>query len=210
MENLTGRKFARLLVIDDPGHGAFVDCKCDCGKLHRVRRYGLLTGNTRSCGCYSLEVHSKQEGKSNSRLYNIWRGMKKRCHNPNDRAYHHYGGRGIYVCDEWRNSFLAFEKWSLEHGFCEGLSIDRIDNDGPYSPENCRWADATTQGNNTRLCHRVTWKGETHTITEWARLIGIERRTLAKRILDGWDIERAFTQPVRGGHYEIQDYQKGS
>lgn len=196
MENLTGKKFARLTVVNDPQQGPFVDCLCDCGKLTTVRRYGLLNGNTKSCGCYSVEVHSTQQGKSSSRLYSIWKGMKKRCHLPTDHAFHNYGARGIYVCDEWRDNFLLFEEWAISHGYCEGLSIDRIDNDGPYSPDNCRWATSKEQGNNTRKCHYVTRNGETHSISEWSEITGIGRKTIERRLKVGWDIEDALTLPV--------------
>ena len=131
-------------------------------------------------------------------LYGIWNAMNQRCNNPNVGAYPHYGGRGIKVCEEW-GSFEAFYKWSVANGWAEGLSIDRIDNDGNYCPENCRWTDIYTQANNTSSNRFITYNGKTQTEAQWAKELGMNKYTLSSRInLRGWSIERAFTQPVRG------------
>ena len=132
-----------------------------------------------------------------SRLYSIWRHMKERCHNENHIAFPRYGGRGISVCDQWKNDFFQFKEWSLKNGYREDLTIDRIDNDGNYCPENCRWATRTEQQNNRAVNHFLTFKGETHTIAEWSRIIGMSRITIRSRIREGWTIEEALTRPIR-------------
>lgn len=122
--------------------------------------------------------------------------MKERCLSPGSHAYALYGGRGITVCDEWRNSFDAFRDWALTHGYSEDLSIDRIDVDGDYCPENCRWADAITQSNNTRCNHMLTYSGRTMSVSRWAVEIGISRGTLVSRLSAGWSVQQAIETPV--------------
>lgn len=130
-----------------------------------------------------------------NRLYSVWHNMKSRCYNPKASHYAQYGGRGITVCPEWRDSFEAFRDWALANGYRDDLTIDRKDNDGPYSPENCRWADMYCQNNNTRKNNYITYKGETKTASEWAREYGLHRCVLNNRIRRGWDIEEALTKP---------------
>lgn len=120
--------------------------------------------------------------------------MKRRCDNKNVKAYADYGGRGIRVCDDWSNSYVAFMEWALSNGYKETLSIDRIDNNGNYEPSNCRWVDMTTQANNRRSNVIYTYNGETHNIAEWADITGITYKTLHYRLSHGWDIGRALTQ----------------
>lgn len=131
------------------------------------------------------------------RLYGIWKGIKSRCTNANDVGWRNYGGRGIAVCDEWRDDFEAFKRWALSNGYSDHLSIDRIDVNGNYCPENCRWATAKEQGNNTRVNHRLTLNGVTHTIAEWAVKTGISEALIQWRINSGMTIEEALTRPVR-------------
>lgn len=133
----------------------------------------------------------------NSRLYCIWRHMKERCNNPNHVAFQHYGGRGITVCEQWKNDFLGFKEWALQNGYSAELTIDRIDNNGGYTPNNCRWATREQQQNNRRTNHLLTFLGETHSIAEWGRLTGISRITIRSRIREGWSTEEALTIPVR-------------
>lgn len=134
-----------------------------------------------------------------ARIYRIWVGMKNRCQNANNYSYANYGGRGIAVCDEWQD-YQSFLDWSLANGYGENLSIDRIDNNGNYCPENCRWATRREQNCNTRQNHYLTYNGVTQTISQWAECVGITRSALKCRLENGWAIDRALT--VLDGKYE--------
>jgi len=153
MKDLTGQKFGRLTVIEKTGKrlcGHIVwKCQCECGNIAEVMGRNLLTGHTKSCGCLEKEINEKihikhgdarhGKGKKRARLYWVWTYMKQRCLNPNYKSFKYYGGRGIKVCDEWKNDYPAFKKWALANGYDEELSLGRIDPDGDYCPENCQW-----------------------------------------------------------------------
>lgn len=193
--DLTGRKFGKLTVIREDGRKGkdlLWLCKCDCGKYTTVFGNNLRRGHTKSCGC--LQIKHKGTG---SRLYTIWQHIKQRTCDKKHAAYYRYGGRGITICDEWKNSFEAFRDWALENGYSDSLSIDRIDNDKGYFPENCRWVDVKAQSNNRSSCHLLTYNGETHNVTQWAEKLGMNPITLESRILNGWSVEKALTTPVR-------------
>ena len=122
--------------------------------------------------------------------------MKNRCNNPKTPRFKDYGARGIKLCDEWQHDFKAFYDWSMSHGYEEHLTIDRIDNDKGYSPDNCRWVTALVQGNNSRHNHFITYNGETHSMTEWSRILNLSFHLLSNRINRyGWSVERAFETP---------------
>lgn len=130
-------------------------------------------------------------------LYRIYYLMKGRCYNPNKPDYKWYGGRGIQMCDEWKESYLNFKSWAILNGYEEGLTIDRIDSDGNYEPSNCRWVSMTVQNNNKKSVPRYRFNGEEHSISEWARILGVKRELLKDRITKlGWSIEKAFTTPT--------------
>ena len=145
--------------------------------------------------------HYKHGGKG-TKLYEVWCSMKRRCELPSLASYKYYGGRGISVSAEWKESFIAFRNWAYENGYKEGLSLDRIDNNGNYEPSNCRWVTMKEQANNQNHTLKIEYKGEVKTLTEWAELLGIKRHTLYHRIYkNGWDIDRAFTEKVSLDRY---------
>lgn len=201
--DLTGQQLGRLTVIERAGsdkrRNALWVCQCECGDKVIARACDLKSGHTTSCGCFKRErqlASATKHGGKKTRLYHIWEGMKSRCLNRAERSYKDYGGRGITVCEEWAQSFGAFRDWALANGYRDDLTIDRIDNDGNYCPENCHWATKKEQGNNRRSNRKITHNGETHTLTQWAELIGIKRETLSQRLRNGWSVERALAEPA--------------
>lgn len=172
-------------------------CTCICGKKDMILEDRLLSGMSQSCGCKKnpvLDYRTSRLGKS-ARLRGIWSSMILRCTDPKSPAYKHYGARGIYVCDEWMRSFESFRDWALAHGYTNKVTIDRIDNDGPYHPANCRWVDRISQANNTRRNVYVTLDGETRTLQRWSRVLGVSSPTLSRWVRDGrseeWILTRA-------------------
>lgn len=203
MKDMTGLKFGRLKVIEVDGRDKrgeyYWKCLCDCGNYKRVSGNKLRSGNTSSCGCFQREyrlsgVANKKHGKTNSKLYVIWINMKARCRNPKNSMYKNYGGRGILICDEWAESFEAFMKWANDHNYSDGLSIERINVNGNYEPNNCKWIKPVEQYLNRTDSHMVTAYGRTQTIKEWSAESGIKYDTIERRInAYGWDSERAVS-----------------
>lgn len=207
-EDLTGRRFGRLIVLERTDshikkngdkQTAFL-CRCDCGNVRKVLAYNLKNGHTTSCGCeaFRKRVAAKTtHNEAGTRLYRIWTKMKGRCTNPNDPAYKRYGGCGRTLCEEWKH-YERFRDWALANGYADNLSIDRINNEKGYSPDNCRWATPKQQANNTRKNRIIEFNGETHTLSEWGEITKIKPITIAYRLNNGWDVESALTSPVRG------------
>ncbi len=206
--DLAGRKFGRLMVLYDTGerkNGKVIwHCKCDCGNEVDVKSVNLISGYTTSCGCYNRErvaeantVHGMSRRRKYHPVYRIWQAILQRCENPDHNQYKNYGGRGIKVCDEWHDAVI-FINWALTHGWQEGLSIDRIDNDKGYSPDNCRWVTQKEQQRNRRNNHLIAFDGKTQTVVQWAEEMNISPQTLYSRINQcHWPIERALTEPIR-------------
>lgn len=207
--DLTGQRFGRLVVIGraDPPRDlrrrARWRCICDCGREVEVYGFNLSNGNTASCGCLQVErstAASTTHGQSGSRLYVTWRDMLQRCENPHNPRYSNYGERGIAVCEEW-HIFTNFMQWAERTGYQDDLTIDRIDVNEGYNPVNCRWATVREQNRNKRNNVLITYCGITRCLADWAITLGIHPVTLWERIFRyHWDIERAFTTPVRQRH----------
>lgn len=202
-KDLSGMRFGRLTVEEQAGRSkdgrVLWRCSCDCGKEKITESTSLIRGITKSCGCLAIEPIKKistKHGKSGERIYTIWREIKSRCNKTNDKSYKHYGGRGIKMCDEWYNSFDVFYDWATNNGYSENLTIDRIDNDGNYCPENCRWATVKEQSNNRRTNRNITYNGETHTVSEWATLFGKDYGTILARLNRGWSIGDALNREI--------------
>jgi hypothetical protein len=206
---LTGQKFARLTVTGRAPNNKFNQtawfCVCDCGTRSVVNAHSLRGGKTRSCGCLNSEVvaaacrkRNTTHGESRSSENIAWLAMKERTCNPNFKQHHNYGGRGIRVCERWLNSFDNFladmgRKPSPKH------SLDRIDPNGNYSPENCRWATVAEQANNRTNNRFVEAFGERMTIIQWSRKTGVGRHNISNRLKAGWTPEQAVMTPAKHG-----------
>lgn len=204
-EDMIGKRYGYLTVLEidhyelgkDGYKRYYVKCKCDCGNEKVVLAYSLTRGLTVSCGCYQKIVTSnakRTHGKSKSRLYSIFNDMHRRCEDPTRKIYPRYGGRGITVCPEWnrKDGFPKFDQWSMSHGYADNLTIDRIDNDKGYSPDNCRWVDYITQANNTSWNKLIEYDGEIHTMAEWGRIKKLNQATIKNRLNHGWTVGEAL------------------
>lgn len=202
--DLTGQRFSKLLVLkENPMRGPHSivrwDCICDCGCRKTIHGDQLRRGVVVSCGCWSRERlgnASRTHGMTNTRLYRIWCNMKNRCTNPRATQYYAYGARGITICESWLDSFEIFLH-DMGPSYGDGLTLDRIDNNGPYSPENCHWVDLEYQANNKRNNRMIIIGTESHTAAEWSRLTGINSYTIRSRLQRGWTPDRALSQSVR-------------
>lgn len=198
-KNLVGEKFGRWVVLEFAGYKnkkAHWLCKCDCGKEKIVCGKNLILGKTKSCGCLHNEQiveyftkHGDRSLKNTTRLYTIWKNMRSRCCNSNNPKFNRYGGRGIKICDEWYNSYSCFRDWALSNGYLENLTIDRINNDGNYEPSNCRWATTKEQSRNRSTNVFLEHNGQIFVQKDFAKIIGIDRHTLSKKINEGMSVE---------------------
>lgn len=195
--DVTGQKFGKLTAIYSLHNHHKKDvthwlCVCECGNFKEVSTTLLRRGTTKSCGCLLKQGHTIH-GKSSTRLFTILQKMIGRCYNQNNPAYKDYGARGITICDEWLTDFMNFYNWAMDNNYQEGLTIDRIDPNGNYEPDNCRWADQKTQNRNRRNTKYVTYKGETKSLAEWCEILNLNYYTIRARIYKyNWSIERAL------------------
>lgn len=199
--DLTGQRFGRLTVVNrvqdhvSPSgkHRPKWECICECGGIVEVLGQNLKNGRSQSCGCLNKEhriASITKHGHYGDRVYYIWEAMKRRCYNKNNS---NYGNRGIKVCEEWQE-FIPFYEWAIANGYNDNLTIDRINVNGNYEPDNCRWATMKEQGNNRRNNHLITYQNTTRTIAQWAEELGINYNTLWNRINKyHWSVERALT-----------------
>ena len=203
--NLTGQRFGRLTVLtraenNKRGNTQWL-CQCDCGEKRIVLGTELRGGRTRSCGCLRTErliKATRKHGASKTRLYSIYHDMLRRCYDCENKRFSDYGGRGIKVCEEWKNDFSSFQLWALSHGYAEDLSIDRIDVNGDYSPGNCRWITMKEQACNKRTNHYINYHGKTKTIAQWERDLNFPVDVIRQRLnRHHWSVEKALTTPPR-------------
>lgn len=178
-EDLSGKRFGKLMVVSKSGNknrNVYWKCLCDCGNEIEVKTAELNRATTISCGCYSkkrfVEENTKHN-KSHTRLYKIWYGMKRRCYERSNDAFPMYGGRGITICQEWLDDFINFYNWSMENGYSDDLTIDRIDPNGNYCPENCRWATKLIQARNQRKTIMIELFGINKPLVEWNDIVGV-------------------------------------
>lgn len=197
LDDLVGKRFSYLTVnklLGTVNKQRTWDCICDCGNHRAVTTAMLQYGHAKSCGKCNLKHQTMRDrltmwhGPDEKRLSLIFKDMYKRCYNQNCKSYRSYGGRGIYICDEWLNDRKLFVKWSLENGYSQDRSIDRIDVNGPYAPWNCRWVSNLCQANNKRNSRRVTTTdGTSFTVAEWARIFDMIPLALYKIALESDD-----------------------
>lgn len=207
--DIIGKTFHYLKVLRYDGRTKnkhlIVECACKCGKIFKTTSNSVLTGNTKSCGCWNDECrkmeknlkHGFAKKKKVERLYRIWLNMKTRSCNNTDKknkSYINYAMRGISICDEWKNSFDSFKDWAIQNGYSNNLTIDRIDNNGNYEPSNCRWVSLLTQANNRRSNHYIEYNGEKKSAMEWSRKYNIPYYLFKSRIDRGWDFEKCIKQ----------------
>src|SRR4030067_1015352 len=189
MKDLTDMEFGFLKVLqrmyyDPKKHSYELVCQCECGEIIKVSMSNLTNGHTKSCGCKKNQLCAKAQlvhGESRSKLHGVWNSMLQRCNNPNTEAYKNYGGRGIRVCEEWKE-YENFRSWSLSNEYNETLTLDRRHVNKDYCPENCRWVDWETQQNNRRNNKLIHYKGKAQTLRQWSKDLCMDYEILRKRI----------------------------
>ena len=207
--DLTGERFGRLTVVSrsdrmTKDHQVQWNCVCDCGTPAIVRGSNLRNGSATSCGCYrysQLKKSHTTHNKSKTKLMRSWYAMRQRCLDPNSSHYKDYGGRGIKICEEWNDS-VSFIEWAQASGYKDGLTLDRIDVNGNYSPQNCRWATSSEQANNTRRSIIITYNGKTQSLKLWCDELGLNYGTISSRINQShWDPIKALTTPLQKNQF---------
>lgn len=207
LKNQIGEVYNWLTVIDDAGfrdigniRRRIVKCRCVCGVEKILDLRAIVSGNTKSCGCKwgrNKYAEIKKTGVDYSRIRATWQGIIRRCFNPKCNDYKYYGGRGIGVAAEWVDGFINFYQWAVCNGYDNKLQIDRIDNNGDYSPDNCRWVTKKDNTRNKRDSIYITIGGISKHIKEWAEISGINYDTLRARYNNGWPADRLLITPVK-------------
>jgi len=206
--DLTGKQFGRLTVLEKVNKPTSKrihwKCQCECGKIVFPETGQLNDGRCKSCGCLREEMKTQRITHGDTRvghhgkLYNVWSSMKGRCYIPSNTSYNRYGALGIKVCEEWKGSYETFKDWALKNGYKEGVSIDRIDSKGDYTPSNCRWVTTLVQANNKKNNVFLTYNGITKTLSMWAREKGLSLSTLRARLyIYKWPISRSLETPLK-------------
>lgn len=216
--DLTGQRFGRLVALKYEGRTKSYQSRwlvlCDCGNQTIVLAGALKSKKTQSCGCLQRERTSKaktthglyhDQNRRRSKLNRVWCTMKERCQNPNSKSFKDYGGRGITICDEWQK-YQPFFVWAMLHGYQEGLQIERMNNDGNYEPDNCRWATKKEQGKNKRNNITISFNGKTQILREWADELQVDRRLLEARVKRGWPPERILTVRKMKNQYAWEEF----
>ena len=203
-KDISGQKFGRLTALyrlhNYHKNGTRWLCVCECGNLKEVNLRNLQNGNSKSCGCLIKEGIHHTHDKTGTRLYRIWCGMKARCYNKKSEKYNIYGARGIKVCDEWLNDFMSFYDWSMENGYLDNLTIDRIDNDKSYHPNNCRWITNKQQSNNRRNNVHIKYDKYNYNITQWSEILNLSQSTLSHRYNNNYDVTEMLTKRTDNKH----------
>lgn len=207
MKDLTGMTFGRLTVLRfayKKQRRAYYTCLCVCGNIKDVRSDQLTRGIAKSCGCLQKDIVKvvmaktmRKHGMSNHPLRAVFCAMKQRCYNPNNKHYEYYGGRGITICDEWMDNLQSFFDWAFENGYKKGLTIDRIDVNGNYAPNNCRFVKMSVQCRNKRNNIMVTLNGQTKVLAEWCELLGRDYHIVHARLCRGWTLKKALMTPIK-------------
>lgn len=201
---IIGKKFGKLTVLEElksnkaNDYHKILKCKCDCGNITYKRKTNVINGKVLSCGCFAIEQTKKRSTKHGcfgTRIYGIWNGILQRTKYKSKKDKENYWGRGINVCKEWED-FINFKKWALDNGYDDKLTIDRIDVDGDYSPENCRWITKKEQSNNRRNNVKYEYNGEILTQSQWSERIGIDPTNFKKRV-DKYGLKKAIETPKR-------------
>ena len=195
--DIANQKFGRLTALSRV-KGSKWKCKCECGNIVYVRTNSLIQNYTLSCGCYhkdKLKEINARHNLSNARIYHIWQNIKRRCYNQNYKYYSYYGKKGITMCDEWKSSFESFYEWSMSAGYSDKLTIDRINSNGNYEPNNCRLVTRKEQQNNISSNLNFTIDGKTKTLAQWCEIYNVPHERTRYRVKNGWDILSALTTP---------------